>query len=126
MCIFFLLLFFSLFSSIYLDHSHVQAGFLRQLFSDVPCGFRGGRERRFQCFQLLGLDGRPGPASLPDGALLVVFVAARVFVGQMSCFRVLPVVLRVLGIWRHARVAAGGDCQKEKMDAKSFMENQQN
>lgn len=99
---------------IYLDHSHVQAGLLRQLLPDVSGGFRSGRERRFQCFQLLGLDGCPGPASLSDGALLVVFVAARVFVGQMSRFRVFPVVLRVLGIWRHARVAAGGDCQEGK------------
>lgn len=111
-----------LFCFIYLDHSHVQAGLLWQLFPDVSGGFRSGRERRFQRFQLLGLDGRPGPASLSDGALLVVFVAARVFVGQMSRFRVFPVVLRVLGIWGHARVAAGGDCQKgkENEDLKSF------
>lgn len=117
---------------LYLDHSHVQAGLLRQLLPDVSGGFRSGRERRLQCFQLLGLDGCPGPASLSHGALLVVFVAARFFVGQMSRFRVFAVVLRVLGIRRHARVAAGGDCQEGKDGCwtfkiiRAFMGAQQN
>lgn len=44
-------------------------------------GLRRGRERRLQGLQLLGFNGGPRPASLPDGALLVVLVAAHVLIG---------------------------------------------
>lgn len=64
----------------YLDDSHVEAGLARKLLPDVPGGFWGGGERSLQCLQLLGLDGGPRAAALPDGALLVRVVAARVFV----------------------------------------------
>ena len=71
-------------------------------------GFRRGRESRFQGLQLFGFDGGPRPAALPDGALLVDLSV--VFVGQMSRFGVLAVVLRVLGVRRQTRVAARRDC----------------
>lgn len=67
-------------SLLYLDDPHVEAGLLCQLLPDVSRGLRGGGERRFQRLQLFGLDGGPRAPSLPDGALLVRIVAARVFV----------------------------------------------
>lgn len=65
----------------YLDDSHVEAGLPGQLFPDVSRWLRCGRESRFQGLQLFGFDGGPRPASLTDGALLVVLVVARVLIG---------------------------------------------
>lgn len=64
----------------YLDDSHVKTRLPWQLLSDVPGGLRCGRKSRFQGLQLLGFYSGPRPASFSDGALLVVLVAARVFI----------------------------------------------
>lgn len=64
----------------YLDDSHVETRLPWQLLSDVPGGLRCGRKSRFQGLQLLGFYSGPRPASFSDGALLVVLVAARVFI----------------------------------------------
>lgn len=106
-------------SAFYLDDSHGEVGLVGQLLPDVSGGFRRGRESRFQDLQLLGFNGGPRPAPLPDGARFVIVVV--VFIGHMSRLRVLPVVLRVLGVRRQARVAARGDCQEEKI--MSFSKN---
>lgn len=77
--VFFFVWFFC-FCCFYLDDSHVETRLPWQLLSDVPGGLRCGRESRFQGLQLLGFYSGPRPASFSDGALLVVLVAARVFI----------------------------------------------
>lgn len=74
---------------LYLDDPHVEAGLLGQLLPDVSGGFGSRSERRFQCFQLLGLDGGSRAAPLPSEVLVVVLVINRFFVGQGGYFRVL-------------------------------------
>lgn len=73
----------------YLDDPHVEAGLLRQLLPDVSGGFGGGRERRLQRLQLLGLDGGPRAAPLPSEVLVVVLVINRLLVGQGGYLRIL-------------------------------------
>ena len=74
---------------LYLDDPHVEAGLLGQLLPDVPGGFGGGRERRLQRLQLLGLDGGPRAAPLAAEVLVVVLVVHRLLVGQRRDLRVL-------------------------------------
>lgn len=109
-----------IFRAVYLDHSHVEAGLSWKLLPDVSGGFRCGRKSRFQGLQLLGFDGGPRPASLSDRALFVVVVAACVFVGQVAALRVLPVILRVLGVRGQTGLAACRHCQEKWTKIQAF------
>lgn len=98
----------------YLDNPHVETGFLCQLFTDVPSGLGGGSKGRFECLQLLGLDGGAGSPSLGSQVLVIILIAAHLLVGRISTLRVLGIILAgILGIWGQAGVAAGGGCNDE-------------
>lgn len=85
----------------YLDDSHVEAGLLGQLLSDMASGFGGGSEGSFEGLQLLGFNCGAGPPPLGARVLFLVLVVGGLLVrgGRVVCLLgvVLHGVLEIRG-----------------------------